>query len=289
MYSYVIIEINIKQNDNIMAYNLEWGRTTPGHMVYLIDISGSMSENNNIYNVLDCTLITLDILSSTNRFMKKYKEKFTISIYGYNSDVIKLFSGGVADIASLVKDAKNNNKPLFDISTKAKPQWQTFMAKAFLAAKLDIENWIKEQDSKGIPIPAPVVVNITDGYPYEGKNRAQEEVYLETLQAAEMLRNTTVDDGNTLLFNIHFDPQKCQREILLPENIDSTFNAEEIFLFEASSILPESYLKEAQNIRSTVHYGAKAMISNAKNKSLLTEFIKFGSSGGMNNNINIYK
>ena len=60
-------------------YDLKWNSAHPGHIVFLIDLSGSMSENQKIDYLLDALKDTLDVLLAISESRKRVE----ISIYGY--------------------------------------------------------------------------------------------------------------------------------------------------------------------------------------------------------------
>lgn len=269
-----------------MAYELRWGSDKPGHIVFLVDLSGSM------YNKIDYTIDAIEKTCFTimGRTMSggKPKERVSISIYGYNNCIHNLFEPYTSaqelnDILYRLNEVrKNENKEaaLFDKKGKAKPQNATYMQLAFETAKKDIENWISRQEKKFGPdkVPAPIVLNITDGYPWEGE-KPTNDVFTDTLKAAKELMAIKTQDGNVRIFNIHHDPNIEGPTIKFPKDRPNS-NVETQFLYDASSPMSEDMVATAQN---QFHFPeasleSKCMISNEKNVSELIRFLEWGSS-----------
>ena len=262
-----------------MDYELQWGTDKPGHIVFLIDLSGSMDDK--IDYVIEsvqktCQNILTRCVSGTT-----IKERVCISAYGYNYRVVNLFKTNPAsmrDIALLLKQSRVSGQPIFDKNNEAKPEYQTRMQMAFEKAKDDIEHWVSEQQQKGFSkIPAPIVINITDGYPYEGKEYVQKDVFSNTLSAAKELMSVRTMDGNVRIFNVHYDPSSRDATLRFPKSRPS---GEELqFLYDASSPMSDDLISAAKNYGfEEAEIGSKCMISNEKEVSKLASFIEWGSS-----------
>ena len=287
-------------------YSLGWGTKNPGHIVYLIDLSESMRWNDyqNIKDVLEVLRECIKrMVTDCTPGVGDPIERFSISVIGYNSRIIHLLPNkNVADLEDYLLERKK--LPLFDIyeGGNAYPQYQTYMASAFDAAAEDIKEWISKQQEKGMKIPAPYVIHVTDGHPEEcdennrEKNIPEEKAMEKALEAASRLKDIKVDDGNVLLFNIHYDSaEKNIQELITPSNRpsgSSIYDKRKQFLYDVSSVLPERIVKkindmvksqeekEADPFVKYVHNGSRAMISNAKNKKLLNNFVVFSSLTG---------
>ena len=97
-----------------MDYNLGWGSQHPGHLVYLVDLSGSMKNDNKIEQVMDALQKSLRLLLAKCTAGRTLMDRFTVTIIGYHSDIVPLFSGGVQEIKGLVAKGVSTGKPLFD-------------------------------------------------------------------------------------------------------------------------------------------------------------------------------
>lgn len=287
-------------------YSLGWGDKHPGHIVYLIDLSESMrwDDYHNIKDVIEVLRECIKrMVTDCTPGEAEPIERFSISVIGYNSKIIHLLPNkNVADLEEYLIERKK--LPLFDIyeGGNAYPQYQTYMASAFDAAAEDIKEWISQQRENGMKIPAPYVIHVTDGHPEESdenereKNIPEEKAMEKALKAASRLKEIKGDDGNVLLFNIHYDSaEKNIQELITPSSRpsgSSIYDKRKQFLYDVSSVLPERIVKKindmvkSQEEKETdpfvkyVHNGSRAMISNAKNKKLLNNFIVFSSLTG---------
>lgn len=260
-----------------MANNLKFTSDHPGHIVYLIDLSESMGWENNkrINMLLDVLYKVLDDMIADNT-PDTLHNRVSVTIIGYNTDIVDLFSG---DLIELDKYLDKHN-PLFDINAEAKPRWQTFMADAFDAAGRDIKKWIEKQEKGGIAIPAPIVINITDGIPEEGEKQndpTHAKAMARAKAAAKRLKDISVPDGNVLLFNIHIGEGKGA---VLPNSIpssDST-NLGIKFLFEISSTLNGEQIETARRTQiDEAQPGSRFMAFGQTDRRKLFRLIKFGS------------
>lgn len=259
-------------------YETAWNTDHPGHVVFLLDLSGSMADDEKIDYVIQSLYKTMFSLVSNCIDDDEVKNRMSVSVYGYNYCIHKLIDNeDVPEIGKLITAAKRNGGKIFDKNKEAKPEYQTCMRLAFEKAKQDIDAWIMKY--KGNIIPAPIVVNITDGHPYEGENYDQKDVYSKTLAAAKALMNIRTSDGNVRLFNVHYDPKNVGGTVRFPcqPPIDEAMR----FMYDASSPMTEGMLKSALTIFPEAKPDSRTMISNEKDVNKLTQFIIWGSSQGV--------
>lgn len=258
-----------------MAYQLPWGSTHPGLLVYLVDLSGSMEWDDKIKRVSNTIWEVIDRMVPPCQDMGVYKERFRLEMIGYNQYTYKLFSGGVNEMLNRL-DNTETTRQFIDISKEGKPQGLTLMAMAYEKAAEVINKWISTQNAKGVPTPAPIVINITDGYPEESGLSA-EQSRDKALKAADALKNISVPDGNVLLFNIHIDGVAgSEPEIKLPNIRPTDFRKG--FLYDASSELNEEFVSRAIRAGLPASKGSHFMASNISDQSLLSRLIVFGST-----------
>lgn len=255
-----------------MAYNLAWGSNHPGHLVYLVDLSSSMAKDNKIDDVIDTIAQVSEYLIGMCEDRNDIKNRFSITILGYNSEVIPLFKGSVIELDKKLEET--NGHPLFDKEQEAKPQWQTYTAMGFRAAAEDIRQWINQQQSNNIQIPAPIVIHITDGYPYEHE-RDEDAARQDALKAAEEVKNISVPDGQTLLFNIHIDKGDGVN-LTFPNSRPDDIRRQ--FLYDASSVMTGLFVTRAKGFELPAKDGARFMVSNEKDPHALAKLVAFGSS-----------
>lgn len=267
-----------------MAYKQLWGTPSPGHIVYLVDLSGSM-EGKIDYTINALSLVLKNLVGRCVKG-QEIRPRLTCSVIGYNSTAQVIWDDmPIMEIAKKVVAFRKNGTPIFDKDKEFKPQYQTFMRLAFDEARKDIEKWMAKQKAAGKIMPAPVVINITDGYPYEGESKKWEDVSKETLASARALMNISTPDGNVRLFNIHHDPQSSNPTSIFPSQCPQ--HPAEKFLYEASSVMDEDTQKSANAVFKT-STGARCMVSNEKDPSTLVSLIEFGSTETMGNSDGSY-
>ena len=147
----------------------------------------------------------------------------------------------------------------------------TPMGKALELAKQKIINWTIQYPGN----PAPVIINISDGLPYEENNSQKAE--LEAANAANEIMKLSCNDGNPLIFNAHLGNSKDICVCSASENELPDEQAK--FLFAISSKIPNSYKDAAKKQELNIKPYSKGFVSNADPETFI-KFINFGSSGG---------
>lgn len=258
-----------------MAHEIKWNSNHPGHIVYLIDLSGSMK--NKINDVIHVMTEAFDnIIGRCQTLSGEVKERVSVSLYGYNYRTYPLLQKtpiSINELSNLMYESEKNQAPLFNAIT----EYQTIMQDAFETAKKDIITWISKQENEGKKdIPSPIVINITDGYPYEGPEKDQETVFAETLKRARELTSLTTADGSIRLFNIHFDPETKDKTLRFPVQRPEERALQ--FLYDASSSMEPDLIDLAKRYFPEANLNSKCMISNEKELENVFQFIDWGSS-----------
>ena len=280
-------------------YQTDWNSLHPGHLVFLLDLSGSMNDNSKIELAIEALQATLKNINElclksvtiNGAPATEIKERVSVSIYGYNYQVKNLGNiknWGPKEIGPFLKNARkqgisifheiNKNTGKVQLIRDVQPEYQTCMRLAFDEAKRDIEQWLASQKNTS-NIPSPIVINITDGYPYEGKDVDQNKVFESTLSSAKELMAIRTNDGPVRVFNIHYEPGGNTPTLRFPKNepkdqiLQFMYNASSPLTNDMAEVLSK-YFKEATG-------GARAMISNEKNVKDLTNFIHICSTIGM--------
>lgn len=257
------------QHCDNMAYVLSWGSKHPGHLVYLLDLSQSMAKNRKIDYLLEAVKNSCDHLTMKCFGGTDLKNRFSVSVLGYNTDVFTVFKGSVRELDAKLEEIYvqgGENTPLFDKTSEAMPRGQKCTAKAFRAVKEDIMEWINSQRRKNIPMPAPVVIHITDGRPTE-EEREQTVALEDALRAAEEIKQINLPDGNPILINIHYNNETP--EILFP--IQNPNDEDLQFLFDASSVMDDELVERVrENYLLPTQQGCRCMVSNVKDLNSLS-------------------
>ena len=177
----------------------------------------------------------------------------------------------IKEIARKFIAFKKSGTPIFNTENEFKPQGLRYMRLAFDEAKKDIEKWIMKQIGAKMKIPAPVVINITVGSPYEGGYKTWNEVSRETLNSARALMNISIPDGCIRLFNIHHDPETTNPTMIFPSQCPS--HPAEKFLYEASSIMDDGSIEIVRDYDINITANARCMICNVRKLDNIIELI----------------
>lgn len=229
-------------------YNLTWGTAQPGHLLFLIDQSGSLGDDD-AKIVAQCLQESLAevVAACIDGNVVKNRAFVTVIGYGDKSEVKELKSGWIRDLSKEIVAAQDNGTLIIPaISDGGTP-----MAEAFRLAKNCIDDSIvsfeeqiknpKSEEERINAYAAPIVINITDGVP---DDVADAEV------AAKNITDTVTPDGNVLLFNIHicdFKNSKDFAPIIFPDDMSAVQgNKAGEFLFRISSQLTPSMVTVAK-------------------------------------------
>lgn len=261
---------------------LQWGQKTPGHLVFLIDQSTSMNVKDAngktraekvVEAVQDAIINCVDMcIAGTS-----VKNRFFLTIIGYGGEPTPTVTTIKEDWAkNLIPDLqalKTNGGTFIPVEALG---W-TPMAEAFDLAKECLEGWFeacqeKVDDGSYLGIPAPIIINITDGEPCDGSSTAKERAEA----SAKELLSLSGTDGNVTLFNLHISDEGT--EIVFPSD-KAILNGcpEGEFLFDLSSDMPDEIAESArQKGIEGVCAGAKCMAVNVKGGTITT-LINVGS------------
>lgn len=265
-----------------MSHEKQMSSDTPGYLVFLIDQSGSMSEDYEGESKAEFTATAinkmLDNIIITNTAGPTVKDRCFITLIGYggNNGVEELQSDYLSGFAEAPIRVEKKKRTVSDKAggfielEEDFPVWiepvtgyMTPMGEAFEQTKQLVQAWINKQPDS----PAPIVINITDGLPNDEQLVRQHATELKSLQCK---------DGNVLVFNIHIE--KGRREIYFPTE-HSSLPDEYKFMYDITSIIPESYYEGAEKagLGNYLKPNCRGYIFNA-NPTDLIRFLRFGSS-----------
>ena len=271
----------------------QWSSANPGLIVILLDQSGSMLgdyEGGDSKTVFASKAVNkvIDNLIQKNYNGDVPKNRCFVSVIGYNHNVKELCSGWLSELdenplkVETVKEKQpNGNGGIIEIEVE-QPIWvepitedgATNMKGAFELAKELVSKWMSDHATE--KDPAPIIINISDGEPYyEGKH--PEICMKETKEVAQSIMAMSNADGNVLIFNARIEKDGGRK--VFPNSESELKSAEEKFIYESTSYIPESYKKAARKVGLDVKEGSKGCIFEADGIQLI-QLINFGSSMG---------
>jgi uncharacterized protein YegL len=275
----------------------QWSSAAPGYIIFLVDQSGSMSETYDAgKNRAEFTALvinrTINELINTNMDGDRVKDRVFISIIGYGgdggnavndvkSDYLSIFADKPIRIEKIRKKVSDGAGGMIEIEEEMPifvdpvANGVTPMGEAFGFAKQLIEGWLRKKPEN----PAPVIINVSDGMPYDGYDEYKEAN--KALNMAKEIMNVQTTDGNPLIFNAHIGNGFPKAGFEEHESEIQTPDAK--FLFNISSKIPAAYKTAAQKHSLNVKDNSRGFVSNAE-PEMLIKFINFGSSGASDKN-----
>ena len=254
----------------------------PGLIIIMIDQSGSMGEaygNSTKANfaALAVNRVIAEIITACTAG-DRIKDRCYVGVVGYGSGVKLLFLDTVSVLAentniTTVKKLSDGAGGLVEadevvrifvdpISSNGTP-----MTEAFQLACQGVEKFIS-----GHPYSfPPIVINITDGEPNNMNTAATE---------AKKIAQLKTTDGNVIIMNAHI-AELSEGKVELPSS-NSGFDSNKFanFLFDISTVLPETLAKRAKNVGFNVQPGSRGFVFNADAKTLV-KLLNFGTIGGL--------
>ena len=267
-----------------MAYSAEISRTNPSCFLFVIDQSGSMSDNyvsigkpksEALADVINRMLQQLVIKCAKSEGVRDY---YNVGVIGYGANGVgSAFGGGItgrnlvpiSDIANNPARIEERNKRVSDgagglVDTSVKfPIWfdptasgGTPMTEAFKQANGIISGWLSSNPN----CFPPVVIHITDGESTDGD--PTEEMRKLTSQAS--------NDGNVILFNLHTNARSTNPISFPGSDVQLPDQYSEI-LFNGASLLPDFMRNVASHeFNLNLSDGAKAFVLNGDIDLIIT-------------------
>lgn len=244
------------------AYTAQITRNTPTAFIFLVDHSVSMQKMTNMFDEemtmaeAAARIVNRQINELVLRCIKSNEtcHYYDIAVIGYGEHAYSGWNGDLED-RDFVSPEELRDHPYKKIITREekrtrkgivvkeveKVQWVeakhdgswTHLHEAFAKALQLLNQWMEEHHDKDCY--PPTIINITDGE-FNGAKRE------EVLQQANELKSMFTNDGNVILFNIHFTASKSTEEVVCPIEISELGgNNYAEMLFNMSSLLPERY------------------------------------------------
>lgn len=241
-----------------MTYDAAISRATPTAFMFLIDQSGSMDEKMEtggskahfVADVLNKTLYELIIRCTTADGVRNY---FDISVVAYGgTGVTSGFRGALTNNFHPISDIEQNPLRLEE-RTKRVPDG----AGGLVDQSIKFPVWFDPVSSGGTPMCGglkkaaevlvgwcnahagsypPTVIHVSDGQSTDGDPEA----------IAEMVRNISTDDGQSLLFNLHIDAREGS-SLIFPASESGLPDEHAKLLFRMSSMFPQHLLRAASD------------------------------------------
>src|SRR2546426_4541086 len=275
-----------------MSYEAEISRSNPSAFLFLIDMSGSMTDPyasgkrkaDGVADAINKLLSNLSIKCTKSEGVRDYYE---VGVISYGKQVGPALSGELAGTTLAPISAVANHPArveerarkeddgaggLTDIKVKF-PVWfdpkaagSTPMCKAFKLAHETLQPWV---DVHKYSFP-PIVINITDGESTDG----------DPTPDAESLRALETQDGKALLFNCHISGAQGS-SVLFADAEEGLPDQFAKLLFNMSSVLPDGIRDSAQREGFPVSEGSRGFAFNAD----LVELIRFLDIGTRPSNL----
>ncbi len=236
-----------------MPYTAVATSTTPVLIVYLLDISGSMSQmlgdKRRVEIVSDALQEIATEMVARSTKGELVSPRYRLAIYAYESQVHDVL-GGIRTIDQFVREGV----PEFS------PRGGTNTAAAFQA----VESLLTAEMPYMEAHPAPLVCHMTDGE-YQGD---------DPTPIAQRIMQMGTADGNVLIENIFISDKILRSPISDPTTWPGLVNEADLAndyaraLLRMSSPVPDSYLSEMQEFGYKLQQGAPMMFP-AQNRELI--------------------
>ena len=245
-----------------VPYTAQITRNTPTAFLFLVDHSVSMQQKTKLFGeeMSMAEAAARIVNSQINELvlrcikMEETRHYYDIAVIGYGEEAYSGWQGDL-DGRDFVSPEELKNHPFQKITTRKElrtrkgvqvkeveqVQWVsarhdghwTHYHKAFDYARNLLAKWMIDHHEKDCY--PPTVIHITDGV----FNHASKE---EVLQKANELKEMFTNDGNVILFNIHFTADAKTESVACPiDKNEMGGNKYGEALYEMSSLLPERY------------------------------------------------
>ena len=287
------------------AYTAQITRNTPTAFIFLVDHSVSMKSMTNLFGE-DMTMaeaaariVNRQINELVLRCIKsnEVRHYYDIAVIGYGETAYSGWKGELEG-RDFVTPEELRDHPFKKIVTREekrtrkgtivkeveKVQWiearhdgsWTRLHKAFDRAKSLLDQWMDQH--KGKDCYPPTVINITDG---EFNGATKETV----LRQANELKSMFTNDGNVILFNIHFTANKSSEEVVCPidkRELNGDGYAET--LFQMSSLLPERYNADIEKYLNDGRQGRHVAMGVNADATTLIKLMDIGTPTNISQN-----
>ena len=183
-----------------------WTSAYPGLLIILVDQSAFVTIDNKTTYATDLVNYLINVLIMNNWDGKRAANRCYVQVISTECHACELVSGFLQELEEnplryneVIKKVCDGDGGLMEVKVKV-PFWVepiyeykgTDMMGAFEMAKDTIEAWTQDKPNN----PAPVIINISDGRPYDG--REVEKCMAETIDIVNQIR----DLNTAFLFEI---------------------------------------------------------------------------------------
>lgn len=286
-------------------YTAQITRNTPTAFIFLIDQSVSMQKKTTLYGEemtmaeAAARIVNNQINELVYRCIKldDTRHYYDIAVVGYGEEAYSGWQGELEgrDFVS-PEDLKNHpyTRTLIRKETRTRKgvkineveqvQWVnarhdghwTHYHAAFDYARKLLDEWMKEHHEKDCY--PPTIIHITDG---EFNHASRETV----LQKANELKAMFTNDGNAILFNIHFTAVLDANFVACPISKDEMGgNAYAEALFDMSSLLPERYNQDIARCLNDTRPGRHVAMGVNADATTLIKLMDIGTPTNISQN-----
>ena len=287
------------------AYTAQITRNTPTAFIFLVDHSVSMQKKTILFGEemtmaeAASRIVNRQINELVLRCIKSNEVRYyyDIAVIGYGTEAYSGWNGSLKgrDFVSpeelrdnpykkiTIREEKRTRKGTVEKEVE-KVQWVearhdgswTHLHKAFGRAKMLLDQWMEQHKEKDCY--PPTIINITDG---EFNGASKDTV----LQNANELKSMFTNDGNVILFNIHFTASKSSEEIICPiDKRELNGNSYAETLFEISSLLPLRYNADIEKYLNDNRQGRHVAMGVNVDATTLIKLMDIGTPTNINQN-----
>lgn len=286
-------------------YTAQITRNTPTAFIFLVDHSLSMKKMTSLYGE-EMTMAEAAARIVNNQInelvwrcvkMGDTRHYYDIAVVGYG---VKAYSGwqGELEGRDFVSPEELKDHPFTKITTRKETrtrkgvqvkeveqvQWVsarcdgswTHYHEAYDYAKSLLDEWMKEHHEKDCY--PPTVIHITDG---EFNHATKDEV----VQKANELKAMFTNDGNVILFNIHFTADLHADSVACPiTKSELGGNGYAEALFDMSSLLPERYNQDIARCLDDTRAGRHVAMGVNADATTLIKLMDIGTPTNISQN-----
>ena len=288
-----------------IPYTAQITRNTPTAFIFLVDHSVSMQKKTSLYGE-EMTMAEAAARIVNNQInelvlrcvkMGDTRHYYDIAVVGYGEEAYSGWQGELEG-RGFVSPEELKSHPFTKIITRKETrtrkgvqvkeveqvQWVsarhdgnwTHYHEAFDYAKKLLEEWMEEHHDKDCY--PPTIIHVTDGE----FNHAPKDV---VMQKANELKAMFTNDGNVILFNIHFTADRTLATVACPISKDElNGNVYAETLYEMSSLLPERYNSDIARCLNDNRPGRHVAMGVNADATTLIKLIDIGTPTNINQN-----